>query len=214
MNGPTRRRVLGAVAAGVPPILAGCLGDDDSNPPDGEGVEELPTPVLGDSDADVTVAVFADFACPSCRQFKEIVTPSVVENYVTSGEVRYEHRDFPLPVNEWSWHVGSAARAVQHEADVDAFWSFSTSIYAYQDDYSFDVIETVAGEITDVEAAVRTAAENETYRPVLETDRAYGEEHGVEATPTVLVDEELVPMEGETWEDVYTAVAEAIESRL
>lgn len=191
----TRREFAAAAAVGA----AGCLADGT------ETVESLPTPVAGDPDADVTVTVYEDFGCGGCQHYQLRIAPAIKEEYVDPGLIRYERRDFPIPASDWSWPVASAARSVQdHEGDA-AFWEFTDEIYRHLGRYSYDLIEAVAGELGLDGERTREAAEAETYRPVLEDDRERGEEIGVRATPTILVDGRPVET---TISDVDGAIAD------
>lgn len=164
--------------------LAGCLGGDS-----GETVDSLPAPTKGSADAAVTVQAFEDFACGHCRTFALEVLPEIESRYVESGEVSYEHRDFPLPVDaEWSWAAPSAARAVQDTVGDEAFFEFATGLYRNMDGYSMDLMESLAEEVGADPETVRTAAADVVYRPVLEADKSRGEEMGVTGTPMVFVD--------------------------
>lgn len=177
----TRRTVLGtAVTAGVGTV-AGCLGSD--GPPD--------PPVAGDPDADVTVTAYEDFACPPCRSYKIEVVPYLEANYIETGLIRYEHRDYPVPADgHWSWAVASAAREVYETDGDESFWTFANEIYRHQQSYSYGTIETVADELGLDGASAREAAEDETHRSTIEDSKSYGESNGVGGTPTVLVDGE------------------------
>src|SRR5579863_217752 len=46
-------------------------------------------PVLGDSNAKVTVIEFADFRCPFCEQWFQTVEPSLMSDYVNTGKVKF-----------------------------------------------------------------------------------------------------------------------------
>ncbi|WP_049925743.1 DsbA family protein [Halopiger goleimassiliensis] len=185
----TRRSFLGTAAAtGVGAAGAGCLGGSDAPNP----------PVNGDPDADVTVTVYEDFACPHCLQFKLGVYPVLEEQFLNSGEIRYEFRDYPVPVDRtWSWAVGSAAREVYETEGNDAFWSFASEIYKYQMSYNFETIATVADEVGADGESVREAAEEDRHRSTLEDNKSHGQGNGVQGTPSVLVDGELVEFVGE-----------------
>ncbi|WP_076609592.1 DsbA family protein [Natronorubrum thiooxidans] len=180
----TRRTVLGTAAAvGIGTGVAGCLGSEDPPEP----------PVLGDPDADVTVTVYEDFSCPSCRQFKQEIFPDIEEAYIEPGRIRYEQRNYPIPVDEtWSWAIPCAARELYETEGNDAFWDFAAGIYDYMGSYSYDVIETTAAELDLDGAAAREAAEEETHRSLVEDDKSYGSSNGVEATPAVFVDGEQI----------------------
>lgn len=207
----TRRAFLGTTAAVGIGTVAGCLSSED--PPD--------PPVTGDPDADVTVTVYEDFACPFCRDFKLGVFPELEELYTDPGEIRYEHRDFPLPVDEtWSWAVSSAGREIFETDGDDEFWSFTSEIYEHQHQhqqaYNYDVIERVADDVGADGAAVREAAEEESNRSAIEDDRSYGESNGVDGTPTIVVDGDQVELvDSEDFEAMaFDRTTEAIENAL
>jgi protein-disulfide isomerase len=188
----TRRGVL-ATGAALSVAAAGCLGDPPGASPD--ELDPNARPLRGSADAPVRVTLFEDFGCGACASFNQNVLPSVEENHVSSGNAHILHVDFPIPVNpDWSWVVASAARAVFEEAGNDAFWSFADEMYASQNSFSMDLIESTADEIANVGAAARQAAEDETYRSAADSDKDLGREWGVNATPTVFVgDSEVEP---------------------
>ncbi|ELY88158.1 disulfide bond formation protein [Natrialba hulunbeirensis JCM 10989] len=178
----TRRAFLGTTTAVGLGVVAGCLGSEDPPEP----------PVTGNPDADVTVTVYEDFSCPFCRDFKLGVFPELEEQYLEPGDVRYEHRDFPVIDSPWSWEIPSAAREVFESAGNDAFWEFTTEIYAYQGSYNYGAIEGVADEVGADGSAVREAAEDESHRSTIEADRSYGDSNSVGGTPAVFVDGDAV----------------------
>jgi len=211
----TRRDVL-AAGAGLAGLcgLAGCLGGGG---PSGAGdceivdeptVEELPPPVAGDPDAGVTVMAFEDFACPHCRTYQADVVPTIREEYVDPGRIRYEHRDLPIPVDDrWSWWVASAARGVQDTVGDGAFFDFADRAFERQDDYSLATVAEAARAVGADPCAVQNDAANEVYRPVLERDRSRASDIGIQGTPGVVVDGRVV-------EASVSAMRSAIEAAL
>lgn len=189
---PVGRRSLLAGMASVGIVgLAGCLGGGGPDEPTATP-HDLPPPVAGDPDAPVTVAVYEDFSCPHCATYNREVLPALRDAYLEPGTVRYEHHDFPIPVDDWSWPAASAARAVQDRADDDAFFDYADRLYAQQDAYSLDRFAAAAEAVGVAPDPVRDAAATETYRPVVAADREAGVERGVSGTPTAFVDDEPV----------------------
>ncbi|MFP4591009.1 MAG: thioredoxin domain-containing protein [Halobacteriales archaeon] len=201
---PTRRALLVGAGASLGGALAGCLGDDGG----GDTVDDLPVPTVGADDAPVTLEVYVDFSCPHCRSFEMEVLPQLRENYIDPEVARYRHRDYPIPVDErWSWEVASGMRAVQDEAGDAAFFEAAAAIFEHQGEYSYGAIETVGDEAADVGEAARDAAEAETYRPVVESDREHGDDAGVPGTPAVFVDGEL--LQSYDYQSVESAIEDA-----
>jgi protein-disulfide isomerase len=201
----TRRQYLVGTAS-ASAVLAGCLGDSES--PDPESFDTGDRPALGPSDAPVTVVTFEDFACPHCQRFHLQEFPPLFEQYIQSGDVRYLHADFPIPVHDtWSYAVPSAAWAVFEASGNQAFWEFTTAIFTRQAEYSYDVIAQVAEEVAGVGNTARTAAETDEYRDRVEDDLEQGDSWGVSSTPTVFVDSEEVDATAD-------AIGAAIEQEL
>jgi len=204
----TRRGFLATAGALTAGALAGCAstggggGSSTSNlthvdvkkPVDVSTVSSMPTPVRGDPQSSVTVAVFEDYACPHCAHYATEIEPKVIENYTKPGKVRYEHHDFPIPVSKtWSWAAANAARAVQDAEGDDAFFSYTHTLFENQTSYvgrgstGYDYLATVAQRLGADPTTVAKAAMGGKYDPVLKTDRQKGVTMGVKGTPTVFV---------------------------
>lgn len=212
----TRRAVLAGAGAGLAG-LAGCTGNAAPGDVSAAGdcaieseptVSELPPPVAGDPNADVTVMVFEDFSCPHCRDYHLEVYPTIAEEYLDPGMVRYEHHDLPIPVDErWSWWTASAARGVQETVGDDAFFSFATRAFERQGDYSMETLAETATAVGADPCAIQNDAANESYRPVLEADKATASDLGVSGTPGAFVNGESVPA---TVEGLRNAIERAL----
>lgn len=194
-DGRSRRAFLAGVSGAVSVALAGCTGDSsggsETTSPDPE--PSLGPPVAGDPDAAVTVTVFEDFACPHCRNFNRNVLPSLRSEYVDPGEVRYEHRDFPIPVHETvSWQAPNAARAVQDGEGDEAFFEYADLLFEEQGSLDADAYASLAGDVGAAPEAIREAATGRSYDPTIRADRALGDEMGVGGTPAVFVNDEQV----------------------
>jgi protein-disulfide isomerase len=223
MSEHTKSRRRYVIGVGALLATAGCLGQRSGgesetslpNEPDGTQaiapitkVDSLPEPVRGDPDADVTVAAYEDFSCPHCRDYTRSTLPKVVDEFIEPEEIRYERYDFPIPVDErWSWAAASAARAVQDGVGVDAFWRYSDLLYEKQGAYTYELIAELAERVDADPETVRTAAEEEVYRGVVETDRKQGRERGVTGTPTVFVN-------GRSVDSTFDAMQRAIRDEL
>lgn len=170
--------------------IAGCMEGEQSSI-DTTGVT-VPTPVQGNSEAPVTVAVFKDFACPHCRRYTLEVEPPLRRNYIAPGKIRYEFHDFPIPVSDWSYRIANLARAIQDKQGDDAFWQFETQVFQQSSDYSWDTVESLATKQAIARDQVRSVATAKQYRRVVEADRQNGHDRGVTGTPTVFVNNQIV----------------------
>ena len=83
---------------------------------------------LGPVAAPVVVSEWGDFQCPFCRAFDEDTQPTLVSQYVDSGQVRFEWHDLPKLGPE----SVLAARAARAAARQGAFWPFHDALYREQ----------------------------------------------------------------------------------
>ena len=184
----SRRAFLAATGAAATTGAAGCLDNSKY-----EKVEELPRPTLGPDDAPVTMQLFEDYACPACKQFNDRVKPDIVEEYVEEGILQIEFYDYPIPVDgTWSWRTAIAARAVQDEAGNDAFWEYNNAMFDNQSRLGYETIETVAMEMDLDAELIVDKTDDGVYRPVVNADRTQGKNQGVQGTPGVFINGQLV----------------------
>jgi protein-disulfide isomerase len=185
-----RRSFLTAVGAAGVVGLAGCLDNTPDLPP----VESLPRPAQGSTDAPVTVAVFEDYMCPACAAYVTQVVPPLKENYVDTGDVLFEFYDFPIPVsNTLSYAAAEAARSVQNNIGMDAFWEYNRLVYVNQSSINrpsalYDLAERLGA---DRETLINEVRAN-VYRGIVDDDRQRGIELGVSGTPYVFVNGEYL----------------------
>ena len=192
----TRCALLVGVAGGGIVGTAGCLGDDDPDTGTYDCELEEPDapegtfrPTIGDPDADVVVQAFEDFTCGGCATYKLQQFPSIKEEYIDPGTIRYEHWDFPIPVDDdWAHAVASAARGVGVREGDEAFFAFASTIYESHGSYDLESIGAAAVAAGDDPCAAMADAYHESAHGALEADREEGVARGVGGTPTVFVD--------------------------
>lgn len=180
-----RRTFIATGAAASVGVMAGCLSDSVDVPQEDQ-INTLPTPTLGDSEADLRLQIFEDYMCPHCASFNVDHFPPLREEYIDPGHIAYEYYDFPLPVNSYSRPAANIARYVQDELGIDAFWEYKAYVYQNQGDASSDVLVDGAVDLgTDADEA--DYARHGVYDPVITADREYGDELGVQGTPWVFL---------------------------
>ena len=65
---------------------------------------------LGSDSAPVEITEYLDFECPVCATFAVIQMPTIKEQLVNTGKVRWRYRDFPLPIHKYSRFSAHAAQ--------------------------------------------------------------------------------------------------------
>jgi protein-disulfide isomerase len=64
----------------------------------------------GSGDAPVEITEYLDFECPVCATFAVIQMPTIKEQLINPGKVRWRYRDFPLPNHRYSRFSAHAAQ--------------------------------------------------------------------------------------------------------
>lgn len=106
-----------------------------------------PVKAYGSRSAPITIEVFSDYECPACRNFYELTLRPLINDYVTAGKVYLVHRDYPLPMHQYS---GQAARWVNAAAEIGNFGVVEAALYDNQAAWSTDgkMEKYVAGAMT------------------------------------------------------------------
>ncbi|MHB1171365.1 MAG: DsbA family protein [Lacisediminihabitans sp.] len=81
---------------------------------------------MGALNAPVVLVEYADYRCPFCGIFARDTMPKLVDEYVKSGNLRIEWRDFPIYGQE-SIDAAIAARAAGEQG---LFWQYHAAVYA------------------------------------------------------------------------------------
>jgi protein-disulfide isomerase len=165
---------------------AGAWSSGAGDPPDHTPVAGGPT--LGPDSAAVTLEYYSDFQCPFCGRLAGEVLPTLVDEYVDSGEAQLRWRDFPALGDE-SVQAALGARAAQEQG---RFWDYHDLLFEAQEHpnsgtFTRERLRALAEELgLDVQAfddsldARRGAA-------AVEADFVSGQRRGVTGTPTIVI---------------------------
>lgn len=118
-----------------------------------------PLKAYGSKDAPITMEVFSDYQCPSCRNLYENTLRPMIGDYVASGKVYLVHRDFPLPMHKYGYE---AARWANAAARVGEFQSVEAALYDNQNSWQAD------GNIEKYVSSAMSAAEFKRVQKLME----------------------------------------------
>ena len=88
---------------------------------------------LGNPSAPIQLIVYDDYECPACGAFYEQTLRLLIDSYVADGKVYLIHRDFPLPMHQFS---RQAARWVNAAARVGKFEAVERALFDNQMQWS------------------------------------------------------------------------------
>ncbi|CAN5600461.1 hypothetical protein BH24CHL9_BH24CHL9_09630 [soil metagenome] len=195
--------------SGLPPVAA-----VDAPPPaadlrDGRS--------LGVTEAPVTVELFSDPQCPACAIFASRIEPLLVAGPVRDGTVRLTYRDLAFLGPESL----DAAVAMRVADDLDGrFWDYHDLVYANQHGegrgaFSRDRLADMAEAAGLERAAFLAALDDPKYLEAVRAESAEAGALGVNSTPTLIVNGEVIAGVP-AWEDlrarIYAAAATAAAS--
>ena len=151
--------------------------------------------VKGNPEAEHIIVEYSDFQCPACAGRAPMLSTIMKE---FKNDVAFVYRHFPLPQHEHAFITGQAAEAAGQEGkffemhdiifDNQAAWQ-SMSV-SQVEELMLDYAEQIG--ISDMEAFEKYMNSSEA-RDAVETDYIGGVALGINSTPTVFFNGEVVP---------------------
>jgi protein-disulfide isomerase len=142
----------------------------------------------GSPSAPITLELYTDYQCPSCRAFYLDVLPQVISQYVATGKIRLVHRDYPLPQHQYSRVATKYANAGGQLGlyDVVAGQLFKTQQEWEQNgNVDGEVAKVVPpGEMQKIRDLVKNDAHLD---DTVIADQAMASRDGLNQTPTLIV---------------------------
>lgn len=89
----------------------------------------------GSPDAPVTVIEYADFQCPACAYFFRELEDDLDKQYIETGQVKLEFREFPLPQHGNAVVTAEAARCAGVQGK---FWPMHDLLFSRQRQWQSD----------------------------------------------------------------------------
>jgi protein-disulfide isomerase len=145
--------------------------------------------VLGSATAAVEVVEFADFQCPHCGEFANVQFPTIREQLINTGRLRWRFRDFPLNF-PWS---RVAALAGQCAGEQGKFWEMEDALFQQQAAWGRSSSNPTAafrdlarGSGADLDK-YNACMDSQRYAGRIEASHREGMARGVTGTPTFFV---------------------------
>jgi protein-disulfide isomerase len=142
---------------------------------------------FGNPSAPLTIELFSDFQCPSCRQLHMTLLPSIMRDYVIPGKAYLVYKEFPLPMHNHSREAAAYACAA---ARVGKYEQVADALFRNQPSWANDgrVFDTVATALTPAEQTkVKLLAQDPGVVAEVQNDVMEGQREQVNATPTMII---------------------------
>jgi len=137
--------------------------------------------------AAITVEVFSDFQCPSCRTLHEQTLKPLIADFVDRGKVYLRHRDFPLPGHPYSRQTAALAAAA---ARLGRYDEVADTLFARQAEWSpAGTYEQALGAVLKAAdlAKIRQLAQTGEIKAEVEADFQEATRLKLNQTPTMII---------------------------
>jgi protein-disulfide isomerase len=143
---------------------------------------------IGDPNAPLTIIEYGDYQCPWCEKFNTEGFPPMLEEYIKTGQVRFEFRPFSFLGREST----QAARAAFCADEQGQFWAMHELIYGNHDGEN-------QGAYADKrlrEMAVLAGLDMGAYDSCMDSQRSLDKveaankvarDNGISSTPTIII---------------------------
>jgi len=145
--------------------------------------------VLGSDSAKVEITEYADYQCPFCQTFDQLQMPTIKQELIDAGRLRWRYRDFPLQQHSFSRLSAHSAACADEQGK---YWEQHRRIYEGQQDWAevrdaapiFRQYAQAAGlDLARYDACMASAK----YAGRIQASYDEGVRVGISATPTLLV---------------------------
>ena len=157
------------------------------------------SPVLGDSNAPITILEWGDYQCTYCYKFHQDTLDIINEDFIQTGKVKVIFKDFPLNGPDSKL----AAQASYCANDQEKYWQYHDELYKNWGGertgwITRDSLTEFAKKIQlDVDEFNKCLDENK-YENKINKIYDFGKEIGIDATPSFLVfnNENIIKIRG------------------
>jgi len=168
---------------------------------------------LGSDSAPVEVVEYADFQCPHCGEFAVLQLPTIRQQLIATGKLRWRLRDFPLGGFPWS---RVSALAAQCAGEQGKFWPMADTLFLTQSQWGRssrnpsgffrDLARGLGLDRDKFDACLSSAR----YAGRIEASHQEGEARGVTGTPTFFVNGRPWPDERNISSDRFKQVVDSV----
>ena len=157
------------------------------------------SPIMGDSNAPITILEWGDYQCTFCYKFHQNTLDTINEDFIKTGKVKLIFKDFPLNGPD-SLLAAEASYCAQ---DQEKYWQYHDELYSnwggertgWITRESLDEFGNAVNLNLD---EFNTCLDEHKYQSKVISLNEFGKEVGIDATPSFLVfnDEKIIKIRG------------------
>ena len=157
------------------------------------------SPILGNSDAPITILEWGDYQCTFCYRFHENTLSTINEDFVKTGKVKMVFKDFPLNGPDSIL----AAEAAYCAEDQKKYWQYHNELYKNWGGertgwVTRESLEKFANTVSLDLEKFNTCLDEHKYQNRVNMLYEFGKEIGIDATPSFLIfnDQKIIKIRG------------------
>ena len=157
------------------------------------------SPIMGDSDAPITIVEWGDYQCTFCYKFHQNTLEILNEDFIKTGKVKLVFKDFPLNGPD----SVLAAEAAYCAEDQAKYWQYHNELYKNWggERTGWITLESLNKFAVSADLDLEKFNEclkNHTYQSRVIALHEFGKEIGIDATPSFLIfnDEKIIKIRG------------------
>lgn len=164
--------------------LTGYMGPPKVNVAEGAGS-------IGKVDAPLSLVMYTDFQCPYCAMWFTQTWPSIKENFVDTGLMKFEVKHFPL-----SFHNNAkiAANAAECAEEQGSFLEYEALLYANQNALDRASLIRYASQASLDEAKFTACLDESRYQEKIDAEFSEGSSSGISGTPGFILNGQSLPL--------------------
>lgn len=167
-----------------------------------EGLQQNGT-ILGDPNAPLLIIEYGDYQCPFCKKFSDDDMPILIQEYIATGKVRLEYRQYPIIGSsagnyDQSGESFTAAEGAYCAADQNLFWPMHDALYTnsvgeFKGSFTSDRVKRIAATVPGMDTtAFATCLDNDTHVQTVLDSAAQASSAGIDSTPTFVINDRTV----------------------
>ncbi|MFC1690226.1 thioredoxin domain-containing protein [Pseudomonadota bacterium] len=143
------------------------------------------SPFKGDEDAPLTLLEFSDYQCPFCSRFARDTMPKIIDEYVSTGKVKFVMKENPLTsIHKQAFDASLAALCAQ---DQGKYWDMHDIMFANMKQLSNEDLKAYAAAIELDAAEFEECLDSRKHEKRVNSDIAAASKMGVRGTPGFLL---------------------------
>ena len=157
------------------------------------------SPIMGESNAPITILEWGDYQCTFCYKFHQNTLNILKENFIDSGKVNLVFKDFPLNGPDSLL----AAEAAYCAEDQGKYWQYHDELYENWGGektgwITRDSLDRFANSVNLDLIKFNECLNNHKYQDRVKTLHEFGKELGIDATPSFLIfnDQKIIKIRG------------------